>query len=80
MDSGASLQLVRKSDLTPEEPATIQKLKDPSVFMTANGTHTTEEATENVCDLDKFVQVQSLKESLPVLSLGKLCEEKRLLV
>ena len=44
--------------------------------MTANGTaHKTEEATEQVCDLDMFVQAQFLKESPAVLSLGKLCEE-----
>ena len=43
--------------------------------MTANGTsHATEEATVYVCDLDMFVQVQALKESLAVLWLGKLCE------
>ena len=39
--------------------------------MTANGT--TEEATENACDLGMFVQVQLLKESRSV-SFGKLCE------
>ena len=44
--------------------------------MTGNGTtHKTEEATEQVCDLDMFVQAQFLKESPAVLSLGKLCEE-----
>ena len=45
--------------------------------MTANGTtHTTEEATVYVCDLDMFVDVQVLKEeSTAELSLGKLCED-----
>ena len=45
--------------------------------MTANGiTHTTEEATVCVCDLDKFVQVQLLKESPELLSLDiSLCQE-----
>ena len=44
--------------------------------MTANGTtHKIEEATEQVCDLDMFVQAQFLKESPAVLSQSKLCEE-----
>ena len=63
-------------DVTPEEQETIQKSKDPMVTMTANGTtHTTEDVTVYVCDLDMFVQVQWLKESPALLSLGKLCEE-----
>ena len=45
-DLGASLQLMSKSDLTPEEHATIRKSKGPSVVVSANGTtHTTEAAT-----------------------------------
>ena len=59
MDWGAPLHLTSTSDLTPEEPETIQTLKDPSVIVTADGTtHTTVEATVYVCDLDMFVQVQ----------------------
>ena len=35
-----------ESELTQEEPETVQESKDPSVIITANGTlHTTEEAT-----------------------------------
>ena len=65
-----------KSDLTPEEQRLIQKSKDPSVIMTANGTaHTTEEATEYVCDLEMIVQVQLLRESPAILPQGKLREE-----
>ena len=63
-----------KNDLQQKQE-TIQKSKDSSVLMTAHGTTpTTEEATEHVCDWD-IVQVQLLKESPAVLSLGKLCEE-----
>ena len=62
--------------MTPEEQETIQKSKDPSVTMTANETtHTIEEATVYVWDLDMFAQVQLLKESPAVLSLRNLCEE-----
>ena len=54
----------------------IQKSKDPSVILTALGTtRATGEATVFVCDLDMFVQVQLLRESPALLSLGKLCEE-----
>ena len=62
--------------MPPEEQESIQELKDPSVITSANGTtHTTEEATVCVCDLDMFVHIQLLKESPAVLPLGKLCEE-----
>ena len=68
------------SDLSPEEQETKRKSKDPSIIMTANGTtHTTEEVTVFVYDLDMSVQVQLLKESPTVLSLGKVCEPKRFL-
>ena len=73
-ETGASLQMMSKRDLTPEEQETIQKSKDSSVIMTSNDTtHTIEKGT--VCALNMFVQVQFFKESPAVLSLGKLCEE-----
>ena len=76
VNSGASLHVLSKSNLTLEEPDTTGISKDPSVIMTANGTtHTTEEATEYVSDLDMFVQVQFLKDSPTVLSLGN-CERE----
>ena len=59
VDSGASLHVMSKSDLTPEEQEAILKSKDPSVIMSAHGnSHTTEEATVSAFDLDMFVQVQ----------------------
>ena len=76
MDSGASLHMMSKSELTPEEQQTIQKSKDPSIIMTAHGTtRTIEEATVCVCDLDMFVQVPLSKESPAVRSLRRFCEE-----
>ena len=61
-DSGVSLYMMSTSDLTPEEQETIQNSKVPSVILTVNGTtHTTEEATIHVCDLDMSVEVQLLK-------------------
>ena len=57
MDWRASLHMMSQSDLSPEEQETIQQSKDPSDIMTTIGTtHTAEEATVYVCDLDKFVQ------------------------
>ena len=68
--------MMSKSDLTPEEQQMIPKSKDPSFRMTAHGTsQTTEEATVCVFDLDMFFQIQLVKESPAVLSLGKLCVE-----
>ena len=68
--------MISESDVTTEGEETARKSKDPSVMMAANGTtHTTEETTVYVCDLEMFVQVQLLKASPAVLSLEKLCEE-----
>ena len=48
--------MMRKSDLTVEEQETTRQSKDSSVIMTEIGaTHTTEEATVYVFDLDMFV-------------------------
>ena len=45
-------------------------------MLTANGeVHANEEAQENVHDLNLFVTVQLLEETLAVPSLGKLCED-----
>ena len=73
VDSGASLHMVSKSDLTTEEQETIQKSKDPSDTMTASGTiHTTEEAMVCVCDADMFIE-RITRGAVAV----KLWEEKR---
>ena len=70
VDSGASLHVMSKNDLTPEGRETS---KDPLGIVTANGTtHKIEEATVYVCDLDMFVQDQLMKESPAVLQLCKL--------
>ena len=54
----------------------LQKSNEPSFIRTANGTtQTTEQATDNVCDWDMFVEIQLLKESTAVLSLENLYEE-----
>ena len=56
---------------------TMRISKYPMMVMTANGeVQTREEATENVKELDLFVTVMLLEETLAVLSLGKLCEDQ----
>ena len=73
-ETGASLQMMSKIYLTPEEQETIQKSKDSSVIMTSNDTtHTIDKGT--VRALNMFVQVQFFRESPAVFSLRKLCEE-----
>ena len=50
--------------------------RSPTTVMTANGeVQTREEATVYVKQLDLFVKVMLLEETLAVLSLGKLCED-----
>ena len=57
----------------PHEP---QKGQNPTTLVTANGeVQTNEEAQVYVRDLDLFVTVQLLEETIEILSLGKLCAE-----
>ena len=54
---------------------TVTRSRNPVVVLTAHGeVHTHEEAQEFVHDLNQFVTVQLLEETLVVLSLGKLCK------
>ena len=51
-------------------------IKSPTIVVTANGeVLTKEKATVYVRELDLFVTVMLLEETLAVLSLGKLCED-----
>ena len=74
--SGASMHMVSKVDLSPEEQEeqeTITVSNKPATVMTTHGTTgTKEQATVYVKDLHMFVTVQFLKDSPAVLSLGKL--------
>ena len=66
----------QKKDLSSDELETFRKSRKPTTVVTANGkVQTNEEARENVHDLDLFVTVQLLEETLAVPSLGKLCED-----
>ena len=65
------------SSKKPEEREfAVDSARIPTTVVTANGeVQTNEEAQAYVHDLDLFVTVQILDDTLAVLSLGKLCEE-----
>ena len=76
VDSGASMHMLRKRDLSPVEMDTLRPFRTPSTVVTANGeVQTNEEAQVFVHDLGLFVTVQLLEETPAVISLGKLCNE-----
>ena len=65
-----------KKDLSSDELDTLRRSRNPFVAVTVYGeVQTNEEAQVYVHDLDLFVTVQLLEETLAVLSLGKLCED-----
>ena len=71
VDSCASMHMVSRKDLNSAELGTVQVFKNPTTVMTANGEV---ESTVHVRELDFFVTVTLLENTLAVLSLGKLCE------
>ena len=74
VDSGASVPMVGKNHLIPEEAHTFPASKTLCETLTAHGTvFTCGEATVHFEDLDMFVTVQMLEDSPAVLSLGRLC-------
>ena len=76
VDSGASMHMLSKKDLSSDELDTLRRFRNPTTVVTANGeVQTNEEAQVYVQDLDLFVTVQTLEETPAVLSLGKLCSE-----
>ena len=71
-DSGASMHMLSKSDLSSEEMETLRRSRSPTVVVTADGeVQTNEEAKVYVHDLGLFVTVQLLEDTVAVLSLGK---------
>ena len=76
VDSGASLHMLSKRDLSSDEMETLRRSRTPTVVVTANfEVQTNEEAQVDVHDRDLFVTVQLLEDTPAILSLGKLCEE-----
>ena len=76
VDSGASMHMISKKDLSDAEMDTLTKSCSPTVVITANGeVQTHEEATVYVKELDIFLTMKVLDNTPAVLSLGKLCDE-----
>ena len=72
------MHMISKKDLNDVEMDTLTKSRSP-VVITANGeVQTHEEATVYVKELDMFLTVKVLENTPAVLSLGKLCDEKRI--
>ena len=76
VDSWASMHMLSKKDLSSDQMDTLWRSRNPTTVVTANGeVHTNEEAQVQIHDLDLFVTVQLLEETLAVPPLGKLCSE-----
>ena len=76
VDSGASMHMISKKDLSNAEMDTLTKSCSPTIVTTANGeVQTHEEATVYVKELDIFLTMKVLENTPAVLSLGKLCDE-----
>ena len=76
VDSGASMHMISKKDLSNAEMDTLTKSCSPTIVITANGeVQTNEEAIVYVKELDTFLTMKLLEDTSAVLSLGKLCDE-----
>ena len=76
VDSGASMHMISKKDLSDAEMDSLTKSCSPTMVITANGeVQTHEEATVYVKELDIFLTMKVLENTPAVLSLGKLCDE-----
>ena len=76
VDSGASMHMICKKDLSDAEMDTLTKSCSPTIVITANGeVQTHEEAIVYVKELDIFLTMIVLENTPAVLSLGKLCDE-----
>ena len=76
VDSGASMHMISKKDLSDAEMDTLTKSCSPTTVIFSNGeVQTHEEATVYVKELDIFLTMKVLENTPAVLSLGKLCDE-----
>ena len=76
VDSGASMHMIRKKDLSDAEMDTWTKSCSPTIVITANGeVQAHEEAIVYVKELNIFLTMKVLDNTPAVLSLGKLCDE-----
>ena len=71
VDSGASMHMISKKDLSEAEMDTLTKSCSPTIVITANGeVQTQEEAIVYVKELDMFLTMKVLENTPAVLSLG----------
>ena len=76
VDSGASMHMISKKDLSDAEMDSLTKPCSPTMVITANGeVQTHEEATVYVKELYEILTLKVLENTPAVLSLGKLCDE-----
>ena len=76
VDSGASMHMISKKDLSKAGLVSLTKSCCPTMVITANGeVQTHEEATVYVKELDIFLTMKVLENTPAVMSLGKLCDE-----
>ena len=76
VDSGASMQTLSNKDLSSVELETLWKSRNSTTIVTVNGqVQSSGEAQIYVHDLDLFVTLQWLDETLAVLSICELWEE-----
>ena len=76
VDSGPSMHMISKKDLSDAEMDTLTKSCSPTMVTTANGeVQTHEEAIVYVKELDIFLTMKVFENTPAVLSLGKLCDE-----
>ena len=76
VDSGASMHIISKKDLSDAEMDTLTKSCSPTIVITANGeVQMHEEGTVYVKELDIFLTMKVLENTPAVSSLGKLCDE-----
>ena len=70
------MHMLSRKDLNSAELATVKLSRGSTTVVTTNGeVHSLEEATVYVKELDLFVTVKLLEDTLAVLSLGKRCED-----
>ena len=76
VDSGASMHMISKKDLSNAEMNTLTKSCSLTIVITDTGeVQTHEEAIVYVKELDIFLTMKVLENTPAVLSLGKLCDE-----
>ena len=81
VDSGASMHMMSKKELSSEEMDTLRRSRTPTVVLTANGKCTPVKKKQVfVHDLNLFVTVQLLEETPAVQLLGKLLRRPRILL